>query len=131
VATCDAPSVRARRGSIDLAFYVLSFFFACGAIFHSFAAAIPTIDPEAPAWRHLLFVGINLACIAGFLFRPLFFMPLFAVLAVQQIATHGSHAWHAFQNGALDAPSIGVVLVMPLTFVLLVIDARRKRRGKA
>ncbi len=123
---------RPARSTIDYAFWVLSFCFGCGAVFHTIAAAVPTVDPEAPAWRHLLFVGINLACIAGFLKRPRLFIPLFAVLLVQQVLSHGGHAIRAWaESRTVDAPSIGVVLVFPTALALLVIDAAREAGRRA
>ncbi len=117
------------KSPFDRFFYALSFFFGCGAVFHVAAVIQANLDPEAPPWRHLLFVGINLACIAGFLRRPLFFVPLFCLLAIQQVSSHGSHALRAWQvDRSFDAPSFGVLLVMPLTVALLIADARRRSR---
>jgi hypothetical protein len=117
-----------RSNPYDIPFYVLAFFFACGAVFHIAAILQPNLDIESPAWRHGLFVGINIACVVGFLKRPLFFLPLFCVLVVQQVSSHGRLALHAWQSErAFDVKSIGVILVMPITVVFLVADALRKR----
>jgi hypothetical protein len=40
--------------------------FVLSAAFHVAAVAAPSVDPSAPAWRHALFVAINVACAVGF-----------------------------------------------------------------
>ena len=103
--------------------------FAFTACFHLAAVFVPGLDPTAPAWRHLLFVGINVACIAGLLTRPPLFIPPFALLVVQQIASHGRSFSSSLGPGErIDFPSLAVVLVMPTTLVLLVIDLFERRR---
>lgn len=107
-------------------FLALSAAFAFTAAFHVAAAIRPAIDPEAPTWRHLLFVGINLACIAGLLRRPLVFLPFFGLLTVQQVASHGSHALRMWRDqGSIDFPSIAVVIVMLYALLRLVADATK------
>jgi hypothetical protein len=101
--------------------------FAFTACFHLAAAIRPSVDPEAPTWRHLLFIGINLTTIAGLIRRPLIFIPAFGVLLIQQLVTHGTHAWKAFAGGGSDWPSIAVVIVMLVTMTLLIVDAFRCR----
>jgi hypothetical protein len=109
-------------------FRIVAFAFALTACFHLVAAGVPDLDPAAPAWRHLLFVGINLVCIAGFLARPLLFIPPFALLVVQQVASHGSSFLSSLAPGErIDLPSLAVVLVMPTTLVLLLIDRFERR----
>jgi hypothetical protein len=111
-------------------FTALAGAFVFTACFHVAAAMRSEIDPEAPAWRHLLFVGINLTCVIGLLVRPLVFIPAFAALTVQQVWTHGGHAWRMHvEQGAVDLPSLAVLAVMPTTLMLLISDALRGRRG--
>ena len=111
-------------------FAALAGAFVFTACFHVAAAIRSEIDPEAPAWRHLLFVGINLTCVLGLLVRPLVFIPAFAVLTAQQLGSHGGHAWRMHvEQGAVDFPSLAVLAVMPTTLLLLILDAGRRRRG--
>jgi hypothetical protein len=123
------------RSRISLApwrwdFATLAGAFVFTACFHAAAAIRSEIDPEAPAWRHLLFVGVNLMCVLGLLFRPLIFIPAFAVLTAQQLWSHGGQAWRMHvEQGAVDFPSLAVLAVMPATLILLILDARRRRRG--
>jgi len=113
-------------------FVALSAAFVFTACFHVAAAIRPSIDPEAPAWRHLLFVGINLACVAGLLLRPLMFIPPFALLTAQQLWTHGCHIGRMYRNEhAIDYPSIAVVIVMPTCLALLVHDAYRRHARRS
>jgi hypothetical protein len=109
-------------------FATLAGAFVFTACFHVAAAMRSEIDPEAPAWRHLLFVGINLACALGLLVRPLVFIPAFAILTAQQLWSHGAHAWRMHvEQGTVDVPSLAVLAVMPTTLILLILDAWRRR----
>jgi hypothetical protein len=111
-------------------FATLAAAFVFTACFHAAAVIRNEVEPEAPAWRHLLFLGINLACVLGLLVRPLVFIPAFAALTAQQLWSHGGHAWRMHvEQGAVDFPSLAVLAVMPTTLVLLVLDALRRRRG--
>lgn len=113
-------------------FYAFAACFAFTACFHVAAALDHRIDPEAPAWRHLLFVGINLACIAGLLRRPWYFIPPYGLLLVQQLWTHGGSLLRSLAPGQrIDWPSAAVVVVMPLSFTLLVLDVLRVGWGKS
>jgi hypothetical protein len=117
--------VKQRR----LAFQALVVVFGAAALYHVTAIFDPTMDPASPAWRHALFVGLNLACAAGFATRPPPFVPLFALLVVQQLLSHGADAWHAWhEGGRVDVTSFGVVVLMPFALVLLELDRRATRR---
>jgi hypothetical protein len=81
---------------------------------------------SSPAWRHALFVGINLFCAYGFLKRPRFFVYLFFLLLLQQIYSHGGDAiaiWN--QQQIINWIDVAVVLLTFAAFVLLVIDKKR------
>lgn len=78
---------------------------------------------SSPAWRHALFVGINLFCAYGFLKRPRFFVYFFFLLLLQQIYSHGGSAVAMWtQHHIISWFDLAVVLFMSLAFVLLVID---------
>jgi hypothetical protein len=106
--------------------------FVAAALFHAVAAVRPDIGEPSPVWRHLLFVGINAGCAAGFVWpvRPLrTFIVGFGVLVAQQIYSHGTYAvacWRA--EGRVDWASLVVLLMMPLAFGLLLPTWRRGRR---
>ena len=102
-------------------FVVLSVGFAAAAVFHAVAIFAPGIDVPSPAWRHALFVAINLAVAAGVLLRPRGFAFAFAALTAQQVYSHGVTlvlAWR--REGRVDWPSVVVLVAMPLVLVLLV-----------
>ena len=124
----DAPKSQKTSSKGRYIFFALAAAFALTAFFHFSAAVCPDIDPEAPTWRHLLFVGINIVCVIGFVCRPLAFIPFFALLTIQQIASHGTHAARLWcRDGRVDFPSIAVVLVVPFALYCLVADALRRR----
>lgn len=97
------------------------------AAFHAAAAVAPSLAPSSPTWRHALFVAINLAAAAGLLWRPRGFVPLFALLCLQQLASHGAEAWRARRDEArVDVTSIVVVCAMPVALALLVAETRAR-----
>ncbi len=113
-------------------FRILALCFVFTACVHVAAAIRPEIDPEAPTWRHLLFLGINLACVLGLLYRPPLFVLPFTVLTAQQLWTHGGHAIRLWTDEhRIDFPSIAVVIVMPTALALLSIDAWKRLRVRA
>lgn len=70
---------------------------------------------SSPAWRHALFVAIDVVCIVGLLRRPAWFKWIFSILAVQQIIGHGSTF--------LRAPTMNVAAWLDLGVMLFVILA--------
>ncbi len=114
-----------------LAFGLLALAFAGAAAFHLAAAARPGVDESSSAPRHAAFVAVNLACAFGFARRPGWFAPAFALLTVQQLASHGGQALREWRAGRVDVASLAVLAVMPLALALLAADARRARAGAA
>ena len=95
------------------------------AAFHAAAAVVPSLAPSSPTWRHALFVAINLAAAAGLVWRPRGFVPLFALLCLQQLASHGAEAWRAHRDeGRVDVASVVVVCAMPIALALLIAETR-------
>lgn len=112
-------SIEARVFRLCAAGFVLAGLYHATALFH------PEWVEPAPPWRHALFVAINAAVAAGFLFRPRFFVYVFALLAAQQLwghATYGAAVWRTQHR--IDWASVIVVLAMPILLGLLVRDAR-------
>ena len=113
----------ASRQRLFMAFAVL---FIGAALFHAVHVFVPEAGPASPPWRHALFVIINLVVAACLLSRPRVFVGAFAILTLQQMYGHGSMALDAWQTQRqVDWMSLGIVVLMPVIFVLLVLDARR------
>ena len=71
-------------------------------------------------WRHLLFIAIDLAAAALVLYRPRGATIAIAALTAQQLYSHGSYAWLLWRKeGRVDWISVGVIVVLPIAFVLL------------
>jgi hypothetical protein len=101
-------------------FVALAVGFAAAAVFHAVAIFSPGIDVPSPAWRHALFVTINVAVAAGMLVRPRGFALAFAALTAQQLYSHGVTLVGAWRREArVDWPSVVVLVAMPLVLVLL------------
>ena len=93
---------------------------------HLGALLSPRVDaalypPGYPAWRHAIFVAIDLALAGLFLRRPAWFVWAFAALAVQVCYGHGQHAWASWRRDGeivwLDAAAlVGVGLALVLLF---------------
>ena len=49
-----------------------------------------------PAWRHLMFIGINITFAALFIHRPRWLVWPMALLTIQILSGHGVDAWHAW-----------------------------------
>lgn len=115
-----------------LLFYGLAAAFVFGAAMHVRALVDPSADPESPAWRHGLFVAIDLAAVAGFLLRPWFFLPALLVLALQQGSTHGARAVDAATRGEMAWADWAVIATFVVGVAALSWDlATRGRRVTA
>jgi hypothetical protein len=102
------------------AFVVLAIGFAAAAAFHAVAIFSPQIDIPSPAWRHAVFVAINLAVAAGIIFRPRGFALAFAALTAQQVYSHGVTLVGVWRRETrVDWPSVVVLVAMPLVLALL------------
>jgi hypothetical protein len=118
----DRGSVVARR-----VFGVLAAGFVAASLFHAVAIGWPQVAEPSPAWRHGLFVGINLAVAAGLMFRPRWFVFVFLLLTGQQLLSHGVQGWRVWQHeGRLDWASVVVVLALPPLAALLAWQTRRE-----
>jgi hypothetical protein len=101
-------------------------FFLLAGLYH-LIGLFAEINKE-PLWRNGLFVIINLFCFYGLLKRPGYFVYLFGILLLQQVYSHGGdllNLWSTHKQ--VDWLSLGVIIYMPLVFVLLVVDTRSKR----
>jgi hypothetical protein len=121
---------RPVRGPLDVLFVVLALGFAAAALYHAAAIVAPSIAGQSPAWRHGLFVLINGLVGLLFLRRPVWFACAFALLATQQLYSHGTAGWSSWSHHhRVDWASVLVVLAMPLVALLLGYDARRNLRA--
>ncbi|HEY8074420.1 MAG TPA: hypothetical protein VIF62_09925 [Labilithrix sp.] len=84
---------------------------------------------EGVVWRHELFVGLNLAAALGLVTRPRWMLLPLALLACQQIPSHGADFVRSLGEPAIDWPSLGVVFFFPAVLTLLVVERRRDRPG--
>lgn len=101
----------------------------CAACYHAAGLLLPV--NESPLWRHALFVGIDLACAVGFLYRPSWFLLLFAGLTVQQCAGHGAAFFRNLEEeGKVQWLDAAVVIFMLAALACLVLDARRKEKKR-
>lgn len=77
------------------------------------------------AGRHALFVLVNLLFAAGF-WRPFRgFIVLVALLALQQLASHGGTLLRVLEvEQRIDWPSVVVLVVMPLAVAVVALETR-------
>jgi hypothetical protein len=99
---------------------------------HLAALAVPAFGNAAyslgyPAWRHVLFVAINLTLASLFLRRPTWFVWAFAVLTAQVIYSHGGAALVSWQrDGRVRWIDAVALVAVPLALGLLVTDYRTR-----
>lgn len=104
---------------------ILAAVFGCAALFHAAAIVFPSLATGSTPARHAAFIVINGGLAAGFGLHAsrrvaIAFASLFALLTVQQLWSHGGDAIHAwYTDHRIDIMSIGVVVLMPLAFILL------------
>ena len=90
--------------------------FAAAGVFHGAALALPSIAEPSPAWRHAVFIVVNLA---------------FAALTAQQIWSHGAYALETLRHGGHVDLALALVLVaMPVLLLMLALDARHPREAR-
>ena len=116
------PSFRALRAAAAALFGVT-------AVNHAVLAA----RGEGNVGRHEVFVTIDVALAALLLFRraPRAALVPVAVLAVQQVESHGSDLVASMRGaGPFDWTSLGVLLFFPALVTLLVVERRSDRRAR-
>ncbi|MBI3792728.1 MAG: hypothetical protein HY275_17865 [Gemmatimonadetes bacterium] len=93
---------------------------AAAALHHLLAALhVATVD-DGPTWRHFLFVGIDAALVPLLLRRPRWLVWPLALLAGQQVVSHGRRAVAWWQAGrGLDLVSIIVIVGLVVSVWLL------------
>jgi hypothetical protein len=102
-----------------IAFALLAF----AAMVYHIICAIEPFDSTS-AWRHSLFIGINIICMYGLLQRPVWFTWFWALLTVQQLYSHGSHFVRLLSENKFILIDFGVLVLMPVIFILLLINKK-------
>lgn len=84
---------------------------------------------ESPIWRHLLFVGINIFCVYGFLKRPKYFVFFIALLYVQQCYSHGTYMFNLWiKTKQIHWISAFDLLLLPIGLICLIEDFKFKNK---
>jgi len=83
------------------------------------------VSEPSPAWRHALFVLVNLFFAWAFFTRARWLPWPFGVLCVQQTWSHGSDLVAAYAIGRVDVQSIAVLVSLPLLCVLVQLGRKR------
>ena len=116
----------------DRAFKLVSCLFAMAAMYHALAVVLPGLGIPGARGRHTLFVVISAACSRLLVRRPLWFLPAYALLTVQQVYSHGWGAWLSWTvEHRVDWLALAVVVIVPFTLVLLASEAREHAGRRA
>ncbi len=104
--------------------------FTLAAAWHVTAMAIPSLAATAypsayPAWRHIVFIQINLVFAWLFLLRPRWFIWPYILLVMQVVYSHGTAAWALWhQETRVDWISLVVIAAALVGLSLLIQDRR-------
>ena len=113
----------------DIPFILFALFFLGAAVFHTIGAFTPSLRPDTAQNRHIIFIFINALSFYFVLRRPFLAIPYFALLTLQQIYSHGSHLLGVWQEqNQIDWIDVGVIILLPLIFVLVTRDVLKRRR---
>jgi len=113
-----------------LLFQVAALAFGASATFHATAVASPSIArleyaATYPAWRHVVWIGIDASLAFLLLRRPRWLVWVFGLLTAQVLNSHGRGAWQMWSNGhGLDWISVAVVVAVPTITWMLIIERR-------
>ncbi|MCA9594590.1 MAG: hypothetical protein KC776_14800 [Myxococcales bacterium] len=111
-------------------FRAVALAFAAAAAFHAFRAIAPVAHDGSSSARHALFVLVNALVAVGLWVRPRWLFVPFALLTAQQLWSHGGAALAAWRDhGRVDVTSLAIVLLMPATLTLLLLERRRQASG--
>ena len=100
----------------------------CLAGIYHFTCVFYKVD-ESPVWRHILFVGINIFCVYGFLKRPKYFVYFVALLFVQQFYSHGTYMVNLWQkSNKIHWLSVFNLLLLPIGLICLIEDYKLKNQ---
>lgn len=105
------------KKAIPVMFAVFALLAFAAMLYHVYGAT-KSFD-DTPSWHHSLFIGINIICIYGLLKRPVWFAWFWGLLTIQQLYSHGSHFVRLLSENKFTGIDFGVLLLMPLIFILL------------
>ena len=116
----------------DVAFRLLAFAFVIAAGMHAASLAGWRAADDSPAWRHALFVAVDLAGVWYLVARPVWALPLFMLLVLQQYWGHGGRLLRWWmERGAIDWQSLFVVAGLTGAFFLLVAEGSERGAARA
>ena len=121
------PICLMNKKVLQILFIVFALLAIAAMVYHIIGAIKPF--DATPARRHSLFVGINIICIYGLLKRPVWFIWFWALLTFQQLYSHGSHFVRLLAESKFTWIDFGVLVLMPVIFILLLIDKRLTRKS--
>jgi hypothetical protein len=89
-------------------------------------ARLSATGASANVTRHAVFVGLNLGLAWLLVARPSWALVPAALLAAQQLYSHGSDLLASLREpGPIDGASVGVLVFFPALLTLLVVERRR------
>jgi hypothetical protein len=119
-------------GRIPLRFRIIAIGFVIGALAHFGALVIPgfavAVDAVSPAWRNALFTFIDLGLAWGALKRPPIMAVAMPLMFLQQLTTHGLHAWWLAREGRIDWLSLVVLAFVGYAVVVVWMDRASRKR---
>jgi len=113
--------------SRDLLFRLAAAGAAIAAMIHVLGLTMPAFAaanyPGYPAWRHGVFIAIDLSAAWLFLRRPAWFVWAYLVLTLQVFYSHGGSAWTSWQrDGRVRWLDLAALVAIPLALALLIAD---------
>jgi hypothetical protein len=108
---------------LNIIFYAFAIISFIAMVYHIKGVFYPTT--VTPAWRHSIFVFVNIISIYGVIKRPRWFIWFAIILTIQQWYSHGSYALHLWQTeNKIHWMSVGDVILLPVLVWLLFIDRK-------
>ena len=115
-----------NKKTLSFIFYSFAIISFIAMLYHVKGIFQPTT--LTPAWRHAIFVAINIISIYGLIKRPNWFIIFIALLTVQQWYSHGSYAIDLWQKeNKIHWISIADIILLPILFALLILDSTNKK----
>jgi hypothetical protein len=119
-----------RRSPNQSLFRLFAAVIFLAALYHAVLLVKPEWGSGTPAWRHALFVGIDLAMVFLMLRRPPWFWIAFALLTLQQLYGHGAKLLRIWRfEGQIDWISLVTMIGMPIIAYVLYRDWRVNRES--
>jgi hypothetical protein len=118
------PICLMSKKALNIIFYAFAIISFIAMLCHIKGIFYPTT--LTPAWRHGVFVFINILSIYGVIKRPKWFIWFAAILTLQQWYSHGSFALHLWQTeNKIHWISIADIILLSLLLTLLIIEKRK------